>query len=136
MYKLLILVTMSLFWKSLTQDADSFSKTIKNHSDNQKISISISFNNNNNTNFFEENEVDTYYDITPETYAEMQDYLKWQNKLPSYTNSTTKNLDNAFETKQQTALISLLYDKEEQQWFNEEEYEEYDEYEVIEYDIE
>ena len=111
------IIMASLFWNSLTQDTDDFTQTLENHKNTSKISITISYGYNKNQSFFSNNnnegEDEYEYDISQDIYEEIQDIDYWSRQLRSFTNSITKRIDNYYKNHHNTALLSYLYDREE-----------------------
>lgn len=111
----------NLFWNSLTQSTDDFSKILEHHKNKSKIHISIQYKEDNNQSFFEENQDET--GISDNVYEIIQDMNKWSQRLPSYTNSSNKQIDYYSKINYNKELLSFLYDKEEDGWFDDSELE-------------
>lgn len=120
---------MSLFWALISQDTETFANTLaehKNKSTNMsKINVTIQYP--TNKSFFSEDDIGTNFDISQYVYEEIQDNLEWSLKLPSYHDNISKHIDDYYIYREKNALISYLYDKEEEDWMNDTEYK-YDDY--------
>lgn len=118
---LITIIMATLFWNSLTQPTDTFSNTLQEHKNKSKISMTITYGHNKNISFFDDNqyENDSESNISPEVYEEILNTYEWSVSLPNYTDLISKRLDNYFNTNYNKKLITYLYDKEEDEWFDE-----------------
>lgn len=133
------IVIMSLFWASVTQDNQTFAHTLDKYKNDSKISISIYYP--VDTSFFTDSDIEVSNDISQEAYGEIQDNLEWSLSLPSYHDNISKHIDDYYRYQEKNALISYLYDKDEDEYLQETDYYEYeydsqfniyDEYEEVE----
>lgn len=118
------IVIMSLFWASLTQDNQTFAHTLDKYKNDSKISISIYYP--VGTSFFTDSDIEVSNDISQEAYGEIQDNLEWSLSLPSYHDNISKHIDDYYRYQEKNALISYLYDKDEDEYLQETDYYEYD----------
>ena len=128
------LVIMSLFWAAVTQDKQTFAKTLEEYKNNSKISVTVEYP--TNTSFFNDKDSEYSNDISQDAFDEIQDNLEWSLSLPSYHDNISKHIDDYYRNKETGALISYLYEKEDEEDTYPQEtnyyYDEYDEYEEIE----
>jgi hypothetical protein len=115
---------MSLFWASLTQNNQTFAHTLDKYKNDSKISISIYYP--VDTSFFTDSDIEVSNDISQEAYGEIQDNLEWSLSLPSYHDNISKHIDDYYRYQEKNALISYLYDKDEDEYLQETDYYEYD----------
>jgi hypothetical protein len=83
--------------------------------------MTITYGHNKNISFFDDNQPENDYEsnISPEVYEEILNAYEWSVSLPNYTDLISKRLDNYFNTNYNKKLITYLYDKEEDEWFDE-----------------
>lgn len=134
------LVIMSLFWAAVTQDNQTFAKTLEEYKNNSKISVIVQYP--TNTSFFNDKDIEYSNDISQDAFDEIQDNLEWSLSLPSYHDNISKHIDDYYRYKEKNTLISYLYDKENEESEYPQEndyyydgydgYDGYDEYEEIE----